>query len=182
MAAIRLPPTLIFGKPSKQYTVQLIKSILNALGQTAVPGKSQVRKRDALLERLQSAERNLTEVERYSIQSLLKTNLVITQSAFIEEVKGLLRRKPVLECQICTEVKPSTCFHVGKISPSCNHLSPVCTTCLKTYINTQLSNKDWKAINCLVCSSALPTDIVKLYTTSKVFERKVKLSPSKWLD
>lgn len=173
MTVTKSVPNLIFGRPCNTYKFETIKKILNALGHRKVPGTPQTRKREGLLEKLQSAEKDLTEIERCSIQYLLKTNSAITQSGFIEEVNKMVKSKPVLECQICAEVKPSTCFHTGKISPSCNHLSPVCTTCLKAYINLQLKNKNWQAINCLVCSSTLPTDTVRLYTTTQVFERKV---------
>jgi len=171
MAKSRSSPTLIFGKPLNKYTVDLVRKILSALGHQTTPGKPQSRKREDLLERLQSVEKDLTEVERLSICYLLKTNSAISQPAFIEELHGLIKTKPVLECQICAETKPSTSFHLGKLTPNCNHFSPICKSCLKTYINTQLKDRDWQAINCLVCSSTLPTDIVKLYTTSQVFER-----------
>ena len=182
MAVPKSPPILIFGKLSNKYTVDLIKKILNALGQRTVSGKLQSRRRDALLERLRSVERDLTEVERQSIQHLLKSNSAITQNRFVEEVKTLVKNKTKLECQICAEVKPSSCFHVGKISPSCSHISPVCKSCLRVYINVQLNDKDWQAIGCIICSSTLPTDTIKLYTTSEVFERQAILQPTNWLD
>lgn len=169
------PPTLLFGKPSNKFTIDLIKRILGALNKRSLPGQFQGRKRNDLFERLQTVEKELSEVERHSVAYLLRHDLAITPNTFLEEVKKLVKKKPELECDICAEVKATTSFPTEKVTPGCDHITPICRTCLTEDINTQLTSNDWQGLKCLVCTSPLPTDTVKQYTTPPVFERQVDI-------
>lgn len=74
------------------------------------------------------------------------------------------------ECSICADEQPTTNFAVENLTSSCTHEITACTTCITAHLETQIRDKPWDQITCIMCSAIVSFDSVRKFASADAFE------------
>ena len=169
-------PDAIFGRPRAEYSVPVLRRILNIFFQKLQKNET----RANLLTKLSVLENAQTKDIRETVSQLLRRGEKITRAAIAagvqpededeEDEEEEQSEQPDRNCEICIQTLSASAFAQDKITPGCNHDSSVCRSCLTLHIQMHLDN-EWEPVKCLSCSIELPFNTVELYTTPDEFQR-----------
>jgi hypothetical protein len=161
----------IFGHPQAEYTVPLLRRILNIFYQKLQRNEAHA----DLLTKLSVLENRRSNEERDTVSQLLRRRENITRAAIRagvqpededeEEGEDEQSDQPGQGCDICLVIKPASSFPQGKIAPGCNHAVCICRLCLTLQIKQHAASLQEAPLMCASCPTVLPLDTVELHTT-----------------
>ncbi|TVY54887.1 hypothetical protein LCER1_G004091 [Lachnellula cervina] len=76
-----------------------------------------------------------------------------------------------IECAVCMESLESENLYQQKITPSCDHETRICASCVTQSINFQIQEISWDMINCPLCPELMPFECVKEIASEEAFQR-----------
>jgi hypothetical protein len=84
---------------------------------------------------------------------------------------GPFGRSATIDCVVCMESLEPESFPKHKITPSCDHKTTTCTSCLTQAIESQIPDVAWDQIKCPECPEMLDFASVKQVVSPEAFER-----------
>ncbi|TVY20580.1 Uncharacterized protein LARI1_G002539 [Lachnellula arida] len=179
-------PTFIFGHGPWSYTKVHLCQILTHY-------KKRHRKSDpksTLLEHLVTLEATLADEDHSIIQRWLNQPRSLRQpfSTFVSKgaldpVAQLLADimgtpspaipvpQPTIDCAVCMESLEPESLYQQNITPSCDHETRICASCITQSIDIQIHEISWDMIKCPLCPELMSFESIKEIASEEAFQR-----------
>ena len=79
-----------------------------------------------------------------------------------------------IDCAVRMESLEPESFYQHKITPSCDHETRICVSCVTQSIDIQILEISWNMIKCPLCPELMPFESIKEIASEEAFQRYCK--------